>query len=510
MDNKILTEKSIVKQIDWAITFVPLLGLIVLCGLFIGMPEQSKFMLVMIRDYLCDEFGLYFIFLGLFVIILCLYIAFSKYGAIKHGNVDKPAYGQLTWGIMIYTSTMAADILFYSICEWSMYMSEPYVQNLGEPYVWAPVFPLLHWGPSVWGVYILLAVAFGFMLHVRGRTKQKYSQACRPILGSRVDGPLGRAIDLIGICCMLCAMSTAFSVSAPLMAGTFARTFGISESVGFSIVVLILTCIVWTAAVLMGMKGISKLSNISAVIFLALLAYVLFVGGEARFVLETSWSTLGTYVQNLIGLSTWTDPLRTEMFPQYWTVFYWANWIPWGLATPVFIAAISKGRTIKEMILGAFGYGIAGTYTSFFILGHYGLAQQMKHGIDIAGTIADGIDPAVAIMMILETIPFPTIAIFLLGINMMLFYATTFDAITLVTATYSHYELEVGKEPDKKLRAYWGVLFILLPIALLFSENSIYNLQSVTIIVAFPISLIQIIILVSFFKDAKKHLTERK
>ncbi len=112
--------------------------------------------------------GIYYAILGLGILICTLYIAFSRYGKIRLGNIEKPQYSSFQWGTMIFTSTMAADILFYSLCEWALYANEPYIAELGGIQKWASTYPLFHWGPIAWGFYIILAVAFGFMLHLRG------------------------------------------------------------------------------------------------------------------------------------------------------------------------------------------------------------------------------------------------------------------------------------------------------------------------------------------------------
>ena len=182
----------------------------------------------------------------------------------------------------------------------------------------------------------------------------------------------------------------------------------------------------------------------------------------------------------------------------------------WCVATPFFIGMISKGRTIKNVVLGGYGWGLAGTFTSFIILGNYGLAQQVKHGIDISGFIANGGSCADAILKVFDTLPWSRLALLLLVITMIAFYATTFDSITMVISSYSYKKLQMGEEPDKKIRTFWAAAFILLPIALIFAENSMYSLQSVAIIAAFPVGLIVLLIIVSFFKDAKKYLTGLK
>jgi BCCT family betaine/carnitine transporter len=499
--------------IDWFSMLVPLAGVVLLGVLFASIPEGSANILNAIRSFIGDDIGIYYILMGLFTLGATIYIAFSKYGKIKLGSeTDKPLYSPFSWGAMIFTATMAADILFYSLCEWALYASEDRLSQLGDLQVWAPTFPLFHWGPIAWSFYIVLAAAFGFMLHVRGRTKQKFSEACRPLFGSKIDGSLGRCINLIAIFALIAGTATTFSLATPLLSAALAHVFGISVTTTLTICILLLIALVYTIAVLAGMKGISNLANVSVFIFFSFLFYFLFLGGETRYIIETGLASIGNLAQNFINLSTWTDPLRENSFPQNWSIFYWAYWMAWCVATPFFIGMISKGRTLKNTVLGAYFWGLDGTFTSFIILGNYGLSQQTKHGLDSAAAIAssDYTSEAISgvVIRIFETLPLPSLALILLCTNMVIFYATTFDALTMVVSSYSHKELKPGQEPDKKVRAFWAILLILFPIGLIFSENSLNSLQSVSIIAAFPIGIIIILIVASFFKDAKNYITE--
>lgn len=505
-----MKKEKLTAQLDWVSMIVPLAVVSIICVVFMVFPEQSKLVLGVIRGLLGDDFGIYYALLGVGIVGCTMYMAFSKYGKIKLGNIEKPQYSSFQWGVMIFTSTMAADILFYSLCEWALYASEPHIENMGGIQTWASTYPLFHWGPIAWSFYIVLAVAFGFMIHVRGRDKQKFSEACRPLLGKRVDGFLGRIIDLTAIFALIAGTATTFSLATPLLSQAVGKVFGLPTGIGLTIAILLVIAAVYTITVWFGMKGISKLATACTYLFFALLAYFLFLGGETRYILETGFSAIGNLVQNFVGLSTWMDPLRETNFPQNWTIYYWAYWMVWCVATPFFIGVISKGWTIRNTVLGAYGWGLAGTFTSFIILGNYGLAQQMKHGLDITGYIADGGSYAEAIVMIFDTLPLTEIGLILLAITMVAFYSTTFDALTMVISSYSYKRLKPDQEPDKKIRTFWSVVFILFPIALIFSENSMNNLQSVSIIAAFPIGLIILVIAASFFKDAGQYLRTRK
>ena len=257
---------------------------------------------------------------------------------------------------------------------------------MGSIQEWAGVYPLFHWSFIPWGFYLVLAVAFGFMLHVRKRNRQKYSEACRPILGKYTDGWAGRIIDLLAVFALLAGTATTFSVATPLMATIIGELFHITVSrTVINVIILLITCAVYTYSLLHGFKGISRLANICIYLFFGLLAVVLLFGGETRYIIETGLTSLGTMIQNFIGLSTYTDPLRTSNFPQTWTIYYWAYWMVWCVATPFFIGTISKGRTIRQTVLGGYFFGLAGTFTSFIILGNYGLGLQTHGILDLMG-----------------------------------------------------------------------------------------------------------------------------
>ena len=186
MNSEVKEQKS---RIDWMITLMPLAIIVALCVVFFVAPDQSNAVLSKVRFFFGDTFGTYYLIIGLGVFLVSWYIAFSKYGNIVlGGKMDKPQYNFFAWGAMMFTCGLAADILFYSFAEWIMYASDPHIAELGSIQDWAGVFPIFHWSFIPWSFYLVLAVAFGFMLHVRKRSRQKYSEACRPILGKHTDG----------------------------------------------------------------------------------------------------------------------------------------------------------------------------------------------------------------------------------------------------------------------------------------------------------------------------------
>jgi len=499
-------------KIDWLITLVPLAIVVALCLVFFFLPEESNVILSKIRFFFGDTFGVYYLIIGLGIFIVSIYIAMSKYGNIVLGEPnEKPKYSFFAWGSMMFTCGLAADILFYSFSEWIYYGTDPHIANMGTLQEWAGVYPLFHWSFIPWGFYLVLAAAFGFMLHVRKRDRQKYSEACRPILGKYTDGIPGRIIDLLAVFALLAGTATTFSVATPLMASIINELFHVQVSrTVITIIILVVTCIVYTYSLLHGFKGISLLANICIYMFFGLIAFVILFGGETRYIIETGVSSFGKMIQNFIELSTFTDPLRETSFPQNWTIYYWAYWMVWCVAAPFFIGSISRGRTIRQTIFGGYIFGVGSTIISFIGLGNYSMGLQVSGKADYITPYLESGDIYGTIISMIGSIPLAPVVLLVVLITMMLFYATSFDSIALTASCYSYHRLDKDEMPHKGIQLMWCILLILLPIALVFAESSMNNLQSVSIVAAFPIAAVLVLIVVSFLKDAKKYLSEKE
>lgn len=500
------------KRIDWMITLVPLLLIVGLCVVFMLLPQQAGAVLSQVRFFFGDTFGVYYLIIGLGMLILSIYISASKYGNIVLGGQDeKPKYSFFVWGSMMFTAGLAADILFYSFSEWVMYAADPHMAEMGSIQQWAGVFPIFHWSLVPWAFYLVLAAAFGYMLHVRSVNRQKYSEACRPVLGKHTDGLAGRLIDLLAVFALLAGTATTFSVATPLMASVINALFGVhlNETV-VTIVILIITCVIYTTCLLRGFSGISLLAKACIYLFFGILAYVLIFGGATKYIIETGLTSIGTMLGNFLELSTYTDPLRTSNFPQNWTIYYWAYWMVWCVAAPFFIGNISRGRTIRQTILGGYVFGVGSTIMSFIILGNYSMHLQVTGAMDFVAEYIQNGDAYGLIVSIIETMPCSKLVMVALLLTMIAFYATSFDSIALTASCYSYHRLGENEMPSKLIQLMWCILLILLPIALIFAESSMNSLQTVSIIAAFPIGIVMILIVWSFLKDGKVTIKARE
>lgn len=498
------------EKIDWMLTLVPFVIVLALSILLFVLPKESNVAISQIRSFFGDTMGMYYLVIGLSVLIISVWLCFSRYGNLVLGEPnEKPKYSFFEWGSMMFTCGLAADILFYSFSEWVMYATNPHIKELGGVAEWAGVFPLFHWSFIPWAFYLVLAVAFGFMLHVRKINRQRYSEACRAVIGKRADGIVGRVIDLFALFALLAGTATTFSVATPLMSSIIVRLFNIEVSkTTITIIILVVTCAVYTYAALHGFYGISLLAKVCIYLFWGLLLVVLFVSGQGRFIVENGFQSFGKMVQYFIELSTYTDPGRTNNFPQDWTIYYWAYWMVWCIVAPFFIGNIAKGRTVRQTILGGYVFGVGSTIASFVILGNYSLGLQVGGACDFITQYEATCDLYTLILSIIDTMPFASLILAVTLVCMILFYATSFDSIAYTAACYSYKHLEKDSTPHKLITLLWCVLLISLPIALVFSESSMSNIQSVSIISAFPIGIIMLIMILSFIIDAGKYIEE--
>ena len=491
------------KSVSKVLMVIPILIIVILAFMLVSSPTSTYDTIANLRILVGDMLSSYYLILGLSFVLIILGISFSKYGNIKLGE-GKPEYSTFSWGAMIFTSTMAADIVFYSFHEWSYYYQG---STIAESQLSSATYPLFHWGPIPWAFYILPALAYAYIMHKKKKNMYRLSEACE--INPRLK-VLPKIIDIFAILAMLAGAATTFSLASPLMAESICNVLNIGHTTATtSIIILSLIAFTYITAVLFHMKGISKVANICVYVFMVLILMIL-LNSNIQYTIETSLTGLGNLINNFFRLSTETGSLRLaspegSSFTQDYTVYYWSYWIAWAICTPLFIARISKGRTIRSVGIGALLAGIAGTFTSFFVYGNFGLYHQVSGNFDMVGKLASGDSYAGVIVELIKTQTFlPNVVLILLFISMLLFYTSTFDTLTMVMSQY------VGKtyreNPPKGLKVVWGLIFIILPIALMFTEGTLASIQSLSIIASLPLSVIFIRIVYRFLKNLKSHI----
>jgi len=500
------TNTPVKKRFDYTLMIVPFLVFTLIGATFFIWPDGSSNAIYMIRELINNYFSFWICFVGLGSVAITLVFAFSPLGRIRLGD-RRQAMPRFRWGAIVFTTVMGADLLFFSLIEWTYYVDDPYLGTLGGvPQDWIHTLSLFHWGPTVWSFLLVFAAIFGFMIHVRKRETRKLSEACRPLFGHHMDGIWGRVLDILTIISIIAGIATSFSVTAPIIGAVLGRLFGFDAGRGTYIAIIVVLCVVYTISACVGMKSISWFSKLCVWLFLALLTFVFLFSGRAIFMLETFMTSLGNLATNFLRLSTQLDPLRQTLFPQNWTIFYWAYWLSWAVGAPFFIAQISGGRTLRQVIVEGYAWGVAGSWIGFMILGNYGMSLQLIDGMPLSAAVMAGEPTEAVAMTILETLPLSKLVMLVVALVMALLLSTSLDSTTLITGAFCQRGLKPDELPDRRLRVFWGILLIVLPVGLLFAENSLNNLQSIAIIGALPVSVIMILAIIAFVKDARAYL----
>src|SRR5690554_3726958 len=306
--------------------------------------------------------------------------------------------------------------------------------------------------------------------------------------------------------------ATTLGLAAPLINDGLSVLFGFPSSTFSQIMVLLVCTSIFAYSAYAGLeKGIQILSNINLWGALILLGFVL-VAGPTVFLLETGFDALGRMLSNFFVMATWAEPFgglatfSDTHFPQDWTIFYWAWWLVFSPSMGLFIARISRGRTIKQMVAGSIFFGSMGCFLFFTILGNYGMSLQLTGQLDVVQLLNDT-TPTQTIFAILQQLPFSNFVIFLFTVLCIIFTATTFDTISYILAAVV--QNDVAEEPMRWNRLFWAFALSILPITLLFL-GGLSTLQTAAIVGGLPLLVICILLMISIVRVAYRDLFFQK
>ncbi|MBA6411824.1 BCCT family transporter [Parahaliea sp. F7430] len=484
-------------------------------------PEQGALWVDQAKTFLTDELGLLYLALGVAAMGFMVFILFSDIGQIKLGEADDPVeFNTVSWAAMLFCGGIGASILYWSMIEWAFYYQNPPFQlavGSEEAIRWSATYGIFHWGIIAWSIYLVPALPIAYFFYIRKQPILKISYALLPVLGEkRAGGWLGKLIDMMFIFGLLGGGATTLGLAAPLINDGLSTLFGFPSTTFSQVLVLLVCTSIFAYSAFAGLeKGIQMLSNINFWGALLLLAFVL-VAGPTVFMLETGFDALGRMMNNFFMMATWAEPFggygpfSNTHFPQDWTIFYWAWWLVFSPSMGLFIARISKGRTIKQMVAGAIFFGSMGCFLFFSILGNYGLSLQLSGELDVVQMLNDT-TPTKTIFAILQHLPFSTFVIVLFTLLCIIFTATTFDTISYILA--SVVQKDVAEEPMRWNRLFWAFALSILPVTLLFM-GGLSSLQTAAIVGGLPLLVICVLLMMSivraayldlFFQDDYEH-----
>ena len=488
--------------------FVVMLGSIMLLAIVIAIvvnQEWSENIIGNSFDFITNEFGIaYIIVLNISLAFLVL-LAFGKNGKIVLGGIDSNKdYSDFSWASMLFCTGIGGAILYWGATEWvSYYQNPPYslTPRSDEAIIWAASYGAFHWGPLTWTLYTLPAIAFCISYHYKKIPILKLSAVCEGVLGKYSTRWPGKFIDLFFVTGLIGTSATGLAFAVELTTSSISQLTDFQDNRQMRLIVMLVVTLLIAFSVYKGLnRGIRILSVLNARLALIMIFFV-FIVGPSAFILEMGVASLSHIASNIITMLTWTDPLQRSDFVENWTVFYCAWAIALGPFIGMFIAKISKGRSIREVIFGMMGWGSLGCSLFFIILGNYALELELSNKYPVINHVNE-FGQSSAIAAIIEILPLGSLLLGLLAIIGVIFAATTYDSASYTLAASSSKELKENEDPKRVLRMYWAIFMGLLPSALLFI-GGLETIKTATIMASFPILFIYIIMMISVIKMLK-------
>lgn len=452
------------------------------------------------------NFGWFYLITALIILVYCLYLAFSKYSYITLGSDDdEPEFSNISWFSMLFSAGMGIGLVFWGVSEpVSHYINPPsgagYTAEAARE---AMRYSFFHWGLHPWGIYTLISLGLAYFTFRKGY-KGLISWTFYPLLGDRVNGGIGKTIDILAIIATVFGVATSLGLGVMQINGGLAHVFGMPHNITMQLIIIAVLTVIFLMSSLTGLdKGIRILSNFNLLLAAGMLLFILLLGPTA-FIFENFTNTLGGYLQNIIQTSLRLTPFTESSWTAKWTLFYWAWWIAWAPFVGSFIARVSRGRTIKEFILGAMlvpsGFG----FIWFSIFGSTALRFEMFNGYPIAETVQR--DITAALFVTLEHLPMGTILAVLAIILIMTFFVTSADSATFVLGIMSS---DGNQDPSVKIRMVWGVFQALIAVVLLLS-GGLEALQTASIVSALPLGVILLLMIFSITKALKEEVRQTR
>jgi len=494
-------------RVDWP-SFLTCVTIVLLVSLpLLIFPEAGERLLTASYDFIADRLGFLYAFAGFGVFVLLVWLAFGRYGKVKLGReADTIEYSNFSWTAMLFCAGVGAGLLYWAAIEWSFYYEAPpfgAAPRSPEAADWASTYGIFHWGITAWCFYCLPTLAIAYPYYTKRVPHLRFSTGCHYFLGGENERTerrtAGRVIDLFFMIALLGGAGSSLGFSTPMIAACIARLTGLEVTFGLEVFSVLICVALFSTSVWFGLnRGIKRLSDLNFVLAFMLLLFVLLVG-PTLFLLETSLSSIVRIVPNFAKMNWWTDPFTDSMFFRDWTVFYWAWWIAYAPFVGLFVTRISRGRSIRQVILGMTLYGSLGGALFYMIFGNFGLYLELTNTL-LVTEVARVSGEHVAIVAILDQLPFASLVILAFAVVSVIFSATTYDSASYILASSATLHLEAGDDPPRWHRLFWAITLTILPVALMFIGG--YEVMQTTIlVVSLPILGIGVFMSVALVKQ---------
>ncbi|MFA8436325.1 MAG: BCCT family transporter [Marinifilaceae bacterium] len=468
----------------------------------VGKPMEAIF--AKTQTYIANNVGWFFVLIMNLFLAFALYLGFGKFGRIRLGGPDaKPEFSKGAWFAMLFSAGMGIGLLFWGVGEPIFHFGQNPFQHGGSPVEAAKSamgVTFLHWGVHGWAVYGIVGLALAYFTFNK-KLPLTIRSIFYPLFGERIYGWIGDVIDIVSVIGTLFGLATSLGFGVQQVNAGLNYLFGVEYGTTWQIGLIVVITAFATLSLILGLdKGIRRLSEWNMRLALVLLIFVLLIGPTV-FVLKTFVQNIGYYLQHFMELSFWTESYsgvkESKHWQNSWTIFYWAWWIAWSPFVGIFIARISRGRTIREFILGVMLVPSLLTFLWISVFGGSAIYQELMGNAQISQAVNANI--ATAIYHLLEQYPLPFISSILTVLLVASFFVTSSDSGSMVVDT-----LTSGGKLDAPLgqKIFWASMEGLIAVVLLLG-GGLAALQSATILTGLPFAIILLVMCVSLYKTLK-------
>lgn len=454
-------------------------------------------------NWVSATFGWYYMLAATLYIVFVVFIACSRFGSIKLGpEQSKPEFSMMSWAAMLFAAGIGIDLMFFSVAEpVTQYMLPPEGngQTL-EAARQAMTWTLFHYGLTGWAMYALMGIALGYFSY-RYNLPLTIRSALYPIFGKRINGPIGHSVDIAAVVGTIFGIATTLGIGVVQLNYGLKVLFHISENLTVQAALILLSVIMATVSVTSGVnKGIRILSELNVLLALGLILFLLFFG-NTEFLLNALVLNIGDYINRFMGmtLNTFAFDRPTEWMNS-WTLFFWAWWVAWSPFVGLFLARISRGRTIRQFVLGTLIIPFVFTLLWLSIFGNSALYQILHGNLDFANEVIA--HPERGVYSLLAQYPGFTLSASVATITGLLFYVTSADSGSLVLGNFTSKLADINNDAPNWLRIFWSVTIGVLTLGMLMTDG-VSALQNTTVIMGLPFSFVIFFIMAGLYKSLR-------
>lgn len=451
------------------------------------------------------NFAWFYMLLVSSFLIFLIWLAFGKTGNIKLGpDNEPPAYRFSSWFFMMFAAGMGIGLVFYSVAEpMSQFMAPPTgdagtVQAAKD----AMAYTFLHWGIHPWACYAVVGVTLAYYQHRRGMPAL-ISSCFAPLVGvKRVEGTFGSIVNILALIVTIFGVASSLGMGAIQISAGLGYEFGLPHGVGMMLAIVAIATVLFTCSAVAGIdRGISLLSNINLWIFIVL-TFIMFFAGPMRFLLDFFSESIGAYLDILIFDSFWTDAFgETGGWVNSWTVFYWAWWVSWVPFVGSFIARISRGRTIREFIVGSLFLPAIFSFFFMAVMGGNAIHATLGGVTTIAEATTENI--AFSLFALFNQFPMSRFLSIIAMVLLLIFFITSADSATFVCSMMTCHGVQ---DPPNGIKVFWAVI-LGSSAAILLASGGLTALQSAAITASFPFAVVTIGIMAGMIKAVRQEFS---